>query len=179
MLIDFLWKWGPWLYNKYFETVNLSSKIYTSIYKDLYCFDNWIFIHNIDIPISEELFDIREIDISNIKWIASTNPPIFKDPRYTDNSYQLKHISHLGFSIIISDNKIIDISDWINEIKWSGIIQPSTHDIFSLWCCKNRSPLLYYKNNITVEIITETGDIVKKGLNETTHTNKYENESHS
>ena len=175
MLRELVWKWGPWIFNKYVEILQLGSKVYKSVQKGLYETEHWIFINESHIPIPEELFDTNHIEIDNIKWRATVEPPIFTDPR-GDPTDKLKHISYLGFSINIPGNKIIELSDWINEIKWSGITEPSPQDIFSLWCCKNREPLLFYRKNLMIEIISEKGDIIKKGLNEFTHTNIYEND---
>lgn len=175
MLIEFLWTWGPWAYNRYIHILNTTSKIYQSVNKDLYGTDNWIFIRDSNIPISEELFDTNSIEYSDIKWKATIDPPVFRDPSNTEDPMKLKHLSYLGFSVTIPGDKTFDLSDWINEIRWNGTTQPLPSDIFSLWCCKNRLPLLYYTKNVRVEIITETGDTIKKGLNDFTHTNIYEN----
>ena len=178
MLRELVWNWGPWIFNKYVEILQLGSKVYKSVQKGLYETEHWIFINESHIPIPEELFDTNHIEIDNIKWRATVEPPIFTDPR-ADPANKLKHISYLGFSITIPGNKSIDLSDWINEIKWLGFAEPSPQDIFSLWCCKNREPLLFYRKNLMIEIITEKGDVIKKGLNEFTHTNTYENDGDS
>jgi hypothetical protein len=175
MLTHIFWNWGPWVFNKYVNILHLGSNVYNSVQKGLYERDIWIFIYQSHIPIPEELFDTHHIEIDNIKWKATIEPPTFIDPR-ADISHKLKHIPYLGFSINIPGNEIIELSDWINEIKWSGTVEPSPQDIFSLWCCKNREPFLFYNNNPTIEIITETGNMIKKGLNEFTHSNIYEND---
>jgi hypothetical protein len=179
MFTDLLWNWVPWLYNKYTDVLLIGNKVYKSVYKVLYEEENVLFIRGSLLPISQELFDTSTIDKHIIKWKATVDPPRFIDSTEEHKTVKLKHISYLSFTVNIPGGNNLDLSDWINEIKWSGIIQPSPQEIFTLWCCKNRSPLLFYRKDLTIEIISDTGDVIKRGLNDSTHSNIYKDDDDS
>ena len=61
MLRELVWNWGPWIFNKYVEILQLGSKVYKSVQKGLYDTEYWIFIKESHIPIPEELFDTNHI----------------------------------------------------------------------------------------------------------------------
>ena len=175
-LREILWEWGPWVYNKSMNILDIVPTIYRAVYKELYGTKGWLFLKDSKIPISEEMFETNEIQPHHIKWITTTEPPTFRNPKSPDSEETYKHISYLGFSIIIPGVKTIDLTDWINEIKWSGVVQPSPSEIFSLWCCKHKSHLMFSSNSLIVEIITDNGDVIKRGLNDLTQTTMYEND---
>jgi hypothetical protein len=77
----------------------------------------------------------------------------------------MKHLSYIGFKIITPEGEI-EISDWINDVKWKGSKQPSVKQIFFLWCCEKGKSFFHCLNEIQIEIITEMGELIKKGLNE-------------
>ena len=180
-LSELFWIWGPWVYNRSMEVLELAPKIYRAVYKDLYGTKGWIFINGTSqsLPIPEEIFDTDKIQLNLIKWKATTEPPAFVDPNYQGSIIPSKHISFLAFSVLASGNELIDLTDWVNDIKWSGQIQPLPIEIFSLWCCKNKSPLIYYSTDFTVEIVLDDGTSIKKGLNEFAHTNIHEDDDAS
>jgi hypothetical protein len=133
------------------------------------------------IPISQDNFSIDQISISDIRWLATLEPPRLFHPNCTEKQKE-KHISYLSFVVTLSHPLVdssIDLSDWINELKWSGIKEPSPLDIFLLWCCKNGSHLIYYPSSIKVTLITEEGETIEKGLNDFTNTTVYEDVSRS
>jgi hypothetical protein len=173
MLTELLWIWGPWIYNKYTEIYNTCHKVTKAVEYELYNTKEWLYLTTAPMPVSMELFDCSKIQESQIKWRATLDPPIFKDPAYSGSNH--KHISYLGFSVVRSGDPALDLTDWINEVKWSGTVQPSPLEIFSLWCCKNKSPLIYSNPGLIVEIITEDGDCIKQGLNDLPRTTVYEN----
>jgi hypothetical protein len=175
MLTEFLLNWGPWVYLKGLEIMETSNNVMRAVNHELYNAKEWIFIAGSSLPISTELFESSQVPERYIRWKATLDPPTFKDPRVTNS--EMKHLSYLGFSVIDPGSETstpIDLSDWINDVKWSGQIQPSPTEIFSLWCCKNRSPLAHYNTGLTVEIITDAGDIIKRGLNDTPHNTIYD-----
>jgi len=164
MLNEFLWTWIPWLYNSGMSILDTIDLIYISLYKEFTVKKEWALLKANKIPLSSQQFTLSHISDNNIRWRATVTPPVFIDPRsrYTDP----KHISYLGFSVSVPGLDPIDISDWINEIKWIGVKEPTPLDIFTLWCCKTSNPLFHILDYAVVELITETGDTIKKGLND-------------
>ena len=144
------------------------------MYAIIYTKKQWIFLKDNRHPVPPEIFDISSIPEQNIKWITSLNPVRFIDPGYV-NSKEFKHVSHLGFIIHLSNDKAIDMTDWINDIQWVGNKEPSPEEIFILWCCEKGSSLFYNTKDIIIEIITDEGNSIKKGLNEFTNTIIQEN----
>ena len=173
MLNEFLWEWVPWLYNSGMSIFDAMHLFYVSLYKELTIKKEWALLKDNRIPLSSQQFTLKDISDNNIRWRATVDPPVFIDPR---NKYRdPRHISHLGFLVRIPGLDPIDISDWINEIKWIGTKEPTPLDIFTLWCCKTSNPLFHILEYAVVEIITETGDTIKKGLNEFANTTLQEN----
>jgi hypothetical protein len=105
--------------------------------------------------------------MNDIRWRCQINPPTFT----SSDAGEWKHISYLGFNVYIPDIDPIDLTDWINTIRWKGNVEPSLSDIFSLWCCENGTPYFNKMAGAKVEIITDSGNIHIKGLNETARTN--------
>jgi hypothetical protein len=173
MLNELFWNWGPWLYNKYIMNLEYYYTIYCAIYAALYSKKEWIFLKNNASPIPTQIFDTSKIPETKIKWITTINPPSFVDPTYKDN-VEHKHVSYLGF-IVHTSGSTTDITAWINDIKWTSHKEPSPSEIFTLWCCEHGSSLCYEADDIVIEVITEDGETIKKGLNEFTNTNIQEN----
>jgi len=174
MLKELFWNWGPWLYNQLTLRFEYYYAVYCAIYAAIYSKKEWIFLKDNKHPVSSQQFDTTTLPEKNIKWISSLNPVTFVDPAFVNNK-DYKHVSHLGFIIHLPDNKTIDITDWINDIKWTGDKEPSPSDIFILWCCEKGSSLCYNTTDIVIEIITDEGDSIKKGLNDFTNTLIQEN----
>jgi hypothetical protein len=165
MIRDILWTWAPWIYNNLINIYNLSTRLATITYRELSSPDEWFFLLSDKIPISSKAFS--NIPDDSIRWRCSLNPPLFIDPANSTN--RLKHISYLGFTVNIPGNTI-DLTEWINDLRWSGVIEPSAREIFTLWCCDKARPYFHLMEQAEIEIITETGDTVRKGLNESLHT---------
>ena len=169
MLEELFWNWGPWLYNQVTSKLEYYYTIYCAMYAIIYTKKQWIFLKDNRYPVPPEIFDISSIAEQNIKWITSLNPVKFVHPAYV-NSKEFKHVSYLAFILHLSNNKTIDMTNWINDIQWIGNKEPSPEDIFILWCCEKGSSLYYDTKNIIIEVITDEGDSIKKGLNEFTNT---------
>ena len=174
MLKGLLWNWGPWLYNQITLRFDYYYTVYCAIYAAIFSKKQWIFLKDTKHPVPSQIFDTTTIPEKDITWITSLNPVTFIDPAYV-NSKDFKHVSYLGFIIHLPKDKTIDITDWINDIKWTGTKEPSPVDIFILWCCEKGSSLCYNTKDIQIEIITDEGDSIKKGLNDFTNTLIQEN----
>ena len=164
MILGLAFQWIPWLYNKYTDAIDFSVSFSKLIYKDFFIINELLYIKNGHFPVSSKLFNLDSINAATITWKATVNPLLFIDPNAADS--QKKHISFLGFVVYIPGIDPIDMTDWINELRWIGVKQPLPLDIFTLWCHASGSPHCYTMNEATVEIITEEGIIIKKGLND-------------
>ena len=171
---DFAWAWMPWLYNRGVYISDLILNKFKAIQNALKYQNEWIFLMNKSTPISKQLFNISNINPLKIKWNASTNPPRFTPSIILIRPLEWKHISYLSFTVTLSDRSFHDLTDWINEVKWSGLVQPTPLEIFTLWCCETGSPHCFDLDNATVELVTDDGNVVKRGLNEFARTNIYE-----
>jgi hypothetical protein len=170
---DFAWAWMPWLYNRYIYISDLVVNKLKAIKNALKYQNEWVFLLNKATPISKQLFNVSDINPMKIKWNASTNPPRFMISTFITVPLEWKYISYLSFTVRLSDNTFHDLTYWINEVKWSGIVQPTPLEIFTLWCCETGSPYCFDLDNATVELVTDDGSVVKRGLNEFARTNVY------
>jgi|UniRef100_A0A6C0K8E2 hypothetical protein len=182
MLREFAWEWLPWLYNRVIRAFEKSKGILFVVKRELFSEKKWVFLKGHAIPISEDHFSIISICPNDIRWIATLEPPrLFHPDLVKTPEIKEKHISYLSYIIHITtpfETTILDLSDWINDLKWSGIKEPSPLDIFSLWCCKNASHHIYNTHYMKAIIITEDGIMIEKGLNEFTNTTIYEDDIH-
>ena len=121
----------------------------------------WIFLKTSDIPLLSKAFP--KIQENTIRWRCTTNPPRFLDT-FTDD-YDLKNISYLGFSVNIPGYDIIDLTEWMSGVKWSGRSEPTLQELFILWCCEKGISYFHCLSDAKAEVITETGDVITKGLN--------------
>jgi hypothetical protein len=179
MIQELVWEWVPWIYNRLVKALDKAKSLSTVIKRELFSDKKWVFMKGHTIPISQDHFSFDQISPSDIRWLATLEPPRLFHPNCAEKQKE-KHISYLSFVVTLSPpllDSSIDISDWINDLKWSGIKEPSPLDIFSLWCCKNGSHLIYYPSSIKVTLITEDGLTVEKGLNDFTNTTIYEDVS--
>lgn len=167
MIREILWNWLPWVYNKSIDTYCTTERIFNAAYNEFASNKELLFIKNLSQPLLSETF--TSIDPQHMRWRCKLNPVQFIDPNCTDSNF--KHISCLGFTITIPGYDPIDISDWINDVKWKGTIEPSPHDIFVAWCYEKGSPYINGLTFATVEVITEHGDTIIKGLNEYLYNN--------
>ena len=170
---EFAWAWLPWLYNRGLHITNVVVNKIKALHNTLVYQNEWIFLINKSTPISKQLFNISDINSLKIKWNASTNPPRFTGVTFFRNKVQWKHISYLSFTVTLSDGLLHDLTDWINDVKWSGLVEPTPLEIFTLWCCETGSPYYFDLDSAIVELITDDGNVIKKGLNEFTHTTVY------
>jgi hypothetical protein len=58
----------------------------------------------------------------------------------------------------------VDLTEWINEVKWSGQVAPSPKQLFTIWCCETGSPYLHLMPIAEYTIITENGDTIEGSL---------------
>ena len=160
MLQRFLITWIPWIFNRIEPLYFRAQTLYKVIYNELMVRKELIFLKDFPMPIATETFGI--IESKNIEWVCNLNPVTFVQP---DSLTQMKHLSYIGFKIITPEEEI-EISDWINDVKWKGTKEPSVKQIFFLWCCEKGKSFFHCLDEIQVEIITEMGELIKKGLNE-------------
>ena len=158
MFQDFLWAWGPWIYNKVSSGLVKAKRVVQVVYNEFSIKKQWIFLNNQPVPVNSESF--WKIDQSTIKWKCQVYPPKFIDPRATYDMKE-KHLSYLGFVIKI-DTKDIDLSNWINDVHYIGFEEPTVGEIFALWCCETGESYFHCLDAIQVEYITELGDVVRK-----------------
>lgn len=154
--------WAPWIINRILSILNTLYSIFRVIYKECFINKELIFLNSSVIPISSQSFGL--IENTNVKWRCSLNPVLMIDPYET--IMKEKHLSYLGFTIKIPGVNDIDISSWINDVRYIGQVEPSFSEIFVIWCFDMGVSYLQYMDSITVEIIDEMGDILVKGLND-------------
>ena len=164
MIQDFLWNWIPYLMNKTTDIVLLFKRVATVAMNEATLPKKWYILYgNPSVPIYSSLFP--NIDMkSDVHWSCTTNPVTFTHTSSTSGKY--KHISYLGFIVHIPGQDSIDLTEWLNTVRWSGITQPSLYDIFMMWSCETGTPYFHRMDSIKVELITELGECVTKGLNE-------------
>lgn len=121
----------------------------------------WIFIKNVSIPVQSERFG--NIPDNIIRWRCTLCPATFTEPGATTEKKE-KHLSYLGFIIKIQDTEI-DLSDWVNEVKWCGSYEPTINEIFILWSCESGESYFHCLDDIQIELVTDMGDTIKRGLN--------------
>jgi hypothetical protein len=169
MFKEFFWTWIPWIFNKASYAVDTGRTILRVIYNELTQKKEFVFLHNNHIPVSSQLFG--PIEDVHVKWRCSLNPSIFIEPGFQFE--EERHLSYLGFVIKVpstTGTKEIDISDWVNELKWKGAIttnnEPTLKEIVVLWSFSSGESYLHCLNEIYVEYINSSGESYRKGLNE-------------
>jgi hypothetical protein len=161
MLREFLWAWGPWIYNTSIEFIIRSKHLARVVYNEITLEKEWVFLRNLPVPLSSESFG--NIPSVGVKWRCKLTPPRFSEP---NSILEERHVSYLGFIVKIPGHSDIDLSEWINEIQYIGSSEPTTSEIFALWCCENNISYFHLLDVITVDCITDMGDCLTKGLNE-------------
>ena len=171
MFQGFFWTWIPWIFNKISWAVDRGKTILRVVYNELTQKRELVFLNNTDIPLYAQTFG--KIDDTNVKWRCSINPCVFIEPGFQFE--EERHLSYLGFVVKIPTfgenvSQDIDISDWVNELKWKGALttnaEPTLKEIFILWSFSSGESYFHCLNEIQVEYITNTGDSARKGLNE-------------
>jgi hypothetical protein len=160
MLQGILWNWGPFCYNRLSRAAIKVQKVAQVVYNEFAVKKEWIFFKNIQVPVPVNSENFRNIDAASVKWSCQVSPPTFVDPRATYDM-KPKHLSYLGF-IIKMEGKDIDLSNWINDVLYTGKEEPSVEQIFILWCCEQGVSYFHCLDLIEVEYITELGDTVRR-----------------
>jgi hypothetical protein len=158
MFKDLLWTWGPFCFNRISRGITKVQKVVQVVYNEMAVKKEWVFINNQPVPVNSESF--WNIEPSTVKWKCQVFPPTFVDPRATYDM-KSKHLSYLGFVIKIKE-KDIDLSEWINDVRYTGFEEPTVGEIFALWCCESGESYFHCLDEIQVEYITELGDTVRK-----------------
>ena len=167
MIRDFAWAWLPWIYNRVNDIFFKTQSIYRVIYNEVMIKKEWIFLKNNVIPVSSENFECIIGDYIN--WRCTVNPPRFIQPIQSieleneNEKKKEKHLSYLAFTVFTPDD-IINLSNWINEVKWQGAYEPTIKEIFILWCCEKGKSYFHCLNEVEVEVITEMGDSMRVTL---------------
>jgi len=168
MFREFLWTWLPWIFNQATLVVDISKRVAIAAYTEATVSKEWAFLHSINVPISIQSF--TNIPANLLRWKAKTNPPRFIEPSLTPSENDFKHLSYLGLSIVIPGHDTIELTDWVNDVKWSGALQPNLAEIFMLWCCETGNAYFHLIQHAVAEIVTDEGNTIRKGLNESAHT---------
>lgn len=162
MFREFLWTWIPWIFNKTNIIICKTNSICKVVYNEMMIKKEWIFIKNLPIPVSSEIFGHIEND--TILWRCSLHPTTFIQGGFLNANMKEKHLSYLGFTVKV-EGLDIDLSDWVNEVRWSGDYEPTLREIFLLWCCDNGKSYFHCLDKIQIELVTDMGDTIKRGLN--------------
>ena len=159
MINEFLLKWVPWIFNKTSDALEFTRRVALAAYTEATVEKEWLLLHSVQIPVSSITFP--NVASEQIQWRVKVNPTRFI--RSSDSIDDLKHISYLGISIKLS-GQTIDLTDWINEVKWSGTIAPTPRELFTIWCCETGSSYFHLFDTAELEIITEDGDIINQSF---------------
>lgn len=167
MIQEFFWTWIPWIFNKATVAVDTTKTILRVLYNELTVKKEFVFLKGVSIPISTEAFGpMTDLDTTHVKWRCPANPSIFIEPGFAFE--EERHLSYLGFVVKVSSTKEIDISDWVNELKWKGAFktngEPTVREIFLLWCCLTGESYFHCLDEIQVEYINDMGDSIKSPL---------------
>ena len=145
------------------NTIDVIKRIAKAAHNEIMIEKEWLILKN-QVPVYSLLFP--DVPIRTIKWSCKTNPPRFYDINQNANTNDSKHISHLGFVVKLSGYDPIDLTEWINTVQWTGVTEPSLLDLFTLWCCETGHSYFHLVDIASVELITEMGDSICKGLND-------------
>ncbi len=165
MFYTFLFTYIPYIYNALDTLQSSLYKVSKKLYKELYNQQEWYLLKNHIIPLSNKYFSNLIIPNDEIRWKVTSSPYVFKDPN--NSNTPMKHIAYLSLVFYIGDLSF-DITDWINEIMWCGETEPSVKDILAIWSCENGVCIFHNLNTIRISAITNTGEVIEKGLNEFT-----------
>ena len=166
MFRELFWTWVPWIFNKVSATIDMSRTIFRIVYTEVTQKRGLIFLKNNDMPVSSQIFG--EIEDVNVKWRCFLNPCVFVQPGFQFR--EERHLSYLGFVVKIpasgdKEPQDIDISDWVNELKWKGENnEPTLKEIFILWSFSSGESYFHCLNYINIEYITTMGNSFRKGL---------------
>lgn len=159
MFKEFFWTWVPWIFNRTHLFVLKLQRVFQVVNNELQSEKELVFLKGFDYPIHTKSFGL--IVQQTIQWKCSLNPPLFVSPLST--SLLEKHVSYLGFTIRVL-GKEIELTDWVNDVKYVGDREPTLKEIFILWSYSSGESYFHCLNDIQVEYINSIGDTVKKGL---------------
>ncbi len=154
MLQEFLFQWVPWAFNKVYDGTAFVKRVFYAALSEAMNGSAWLFLDNVPIPIPAHLFDLSQVH--SIRWEATTNPLLFKAPGHEGTP--ARHLSLLSFVVTIPGERSIDLSNWINDVKWAGPHEPTSSDIFLLWCCQSGKPYFSKLSAASVTFLNEMGD---------------------
>ena len=155
MIKDFLLEWLPWAFNITMTTYDLSKRMAFAAYTEAVVEKEWVFLKSITIPVLSTIFPNVTDDL--VKWRVQQYPIRFIE---THSNQELSHISYLGLSVHLPDGTTCDLTDWINDVKWSGLRQPTVIELFTMWCCEMGKPYFHLISDARFECINENGDII-------------------
>ena len=160
MIKGFLLEWVPWIFNQTTCALEFTRRVALAAYTEATVEKEWLFLHSVHIPISSITF--INVPSEHVQWYVKSNPTRFTDSK-SDIPSELKHISYLGMSILLP-GQTVDLTEWSNEVKWSGNVAPTPKELFTIWCCETGSPYFHLMPIAEVELITQDGDIIKQSL---------------
>lgn len=155
MIKDFLLEWLPWAFNMTMTTYDLSKRMAFAAYTEAVVEKEWLFLNSVSVPVSSMIFPSVPDDL--VKWRVQQYPTRFIG---TQLNQEFRHISYLGLSVHFPDGTTCDLTDWINDVKWSGLNQPTAVELFTMWCCEMGKPYFHLISDARFECITENGDII-------------------
>lgn len=148
------------MFNKTSSLLSKSHSLCRVIYNEVMIKKEWIFIKTMPIPIFSEHFG--NIDTNEIQWRCTLNPPRFLQPGFNHDENE-RHLSYLGFTVKVKGIDI-DLSDWINEVRWSGSQEPTLREIFLLWSCETGESYFHCLDEIQIELVTDMGDTLRVAI---------------
>jgi len=160
MIRGVLLEWVPWIFNRASDILDYSKRIIQAAYTEATVEKEWLFLNSFDIPLVSLYFP--NIPLEQLRWRVKTKPLIFLGINSSNET--LKHISYLGLSVILPDMDPIDLTNWINEIRWSGNFQPTPSELFILWCCESGSPYFHLISEAKMDLITADGSFISSDL---------------
>ena len=153
MLQEFIFEWVPWAFNKAYDGSLFVKRVFYAALSEAMNGNTWLFLDNVPIPIPAHLFDSSQLNC--VRWEATTEPLLFRKPGHDVPS---RHLSLLSFVVNIPGEEPIDLTTWINDIKWIGQEEPTSSDIFLLWCCQTGKPYFNKLPVASVTFLNESGD---------------------
>jgi hypothetical protein len=161
-MYSLLLNWVPWIYNRILYGSDKGYRTLTTIYRTATMPVEYYFVLNSTVPLSSQTFLLDSIPEGNYKWTATLGPARFINE---NEPTALKNISWLGLSITLPEIGTLDLSDWISEVKYSGVQEPTPLQLFTLWCIDTGKPYFLHVNETTkVDLLDEMGDIVVRRL---------------
>jgi len=158
MIKGFLLEWIPWVFNITMTTYDLTRRIAFAAYTEAVIEKELIFLKSVAIPISSIVFP--NVADTLVKWRVQLNPTRFIEPQA--NKDFKKHISYLGLTVYLPDGTVCQLTDWINDVKWSGQNEPTAVELFTIWCCEMGNPYFHFISHARFECINMNGDIVNE-----------------